>query len=631
MNSDVIRKKYLEFFERHGHTILPSASLVPENDPTTLFTGSGMQPMVPYLLGQVHPAGRRLVDSQKCFRSQDIEEVGDSRHTTFFEMLGNWSLGDYFKQEQISWMFSFLTKELGLNPERIFVTVFRGNDTFGIPRDDESVRLWQQAFKTVDIDAKAVDMAEHDGLQDGRIFYYDESKNWWSRAGILQRMPLGEPGGPDTEMFWDFGAQHNLHEQSAWKDQPCHVNCDCGRFMEIGNNVFMEYRKTVEGFEKLSQRNVDFGGGLERMAAAMKDNPDMFQIDLFDGIRGVLETRSGQKYGTDPSLMRSFRIVMDHLRAATFLIGDGAIPSNKDQGYVTRRLLRRAMVQGKKLGIEGFFVADLAQAVIHSYQEAYPLLKDRQDIIIAELNREEEKFAKTLLQGLKKLEEEVQAHPNQLLTGITLFNLMQNFGFPLEVSLEIAQEKGIVLEPKATLLYEELMDTHRNLSRTQSEQKFSGGLADHSDEVVRGHTGTHLLHMALRQVLGPHVVQKGSNITHERLRFDFLHPQKMTPEELQKVEQIVNEQIQKKLPVSFQMVDVDEAKRLGAIGVFEDKYAQLGGKIKVYFVGDDQTGYFSKEICGGPHVANTGEIQSFKILKEEAVSAGIRRIKAKVR
>jgi len=351
LNAQELRKKYLEFFESKGHTVISSASLMPENDPTTLFTGSGMQPMVPYLLGEKHPLGTRISDSQKCFRAVDMDEVGDNRHTTFFEMLGNWSLGDYFKDEQIEWMFEFLSKEIKLDMNRVFVTCFRGDENNGIPKDTEAAQKWQTLFKSIGIEAEIADMPEEKGLQNARIFYYNAKKNWWSRAGIPEKMPDGEPGGPDSEMFWDFGEHLNLHEKSKWKDEPCHVNCDCGRFMEIGNNVFMEYIKVGDKFEKLKQQNVDFGGGLERMAAALNDNQDMFTIDLFIGVRKKIEEVSGKKYGEDEKETYAFRVIMDHLRAATFLIDDGAIPSNKDQGYFTRRLIRRAVRYANDLGV----------------------------------------------------------------------------------------------------------------------------------------------------------------------------------------------------------------------------------------------------------------------------------------
>jgi len=625
MKANELRQKYLEFFKSKGHVIIPSASLIPENDPTTLFTGSGMQPMVPYLLGQTHPAGARISDSQKCFRAQDIEEVGDNRHTTFFEMLGNWSLGDYFKEEQIAWMFEFLTKELGLDPQNLYVTVFRGNQELGLERDEASVALWQKEFEAVGMDAEAVDFSERDGMQGGRIFYYDEKKNWWSRSGVPQNMPEGEPGGPDSEMFWDFGAEKHLHETSAFKDDPCHVNCDCGRFVEIGNNVFMAFLKAENGFQPLPKKNVDFGGGLERMVAAVNHDADIFNIDVFEGAKEVVEGLSGKKYGEDAKETNSFRVILDHLRAATHLIADDIYPSNKDQGYFVRRLLRRAIRHGKRLGIEKTFTVQVCDRFVHAYRDAYPGMEEKHERIVEELKREEAKFLKTLDKGEREFEKIMET--NGSISGEDAFILYSTYGFPLELTIEMAEEKGQKIDVET---FEKEFKKHQDLSRAGAEQKFAGGLADHSEEVVRLHTATHLLHQALRTVLGDHVLQKGSNITKDRLRFDFNHPEKMTKEQIEEVERIVNEQIEKDLPVHYEILDVDEAKKRGAIGVFDDKYAALGGKIKVYFVGNEaiDDGYFSKEVCGGPHVEHTGELGSFKIKKEESSSAGVRRIKA---
>lgn len=616
-----IRQKFLNFFQSQGHAIIHSAPLVPENDPTTLFTGSGMQPMVPYLLGEKHPLGTRITDSQTCFRSQDIEEVGDNRHTTFFEMLGNWSLGDFFKKEQITWMFTFLTKELGLDPQNLYVTVFRGGEELGIPRDDEAVLYWQQMFGTMGVEATAVDFSERDGMQGGRIFYYPEKKNWWSRAGIPANMPVGEPGGPDTEMFWDFGAERQLHENSQWKDEPCHVNCDCGRFVEIGNNVFMQYIKTETGFEPLPQKNVDFGGGLERMAAARNGDPDVFLIDVYNQPREIIKRLSGKTYDADAETTFAYRVVLDHIRASTFLIADNVLPSNKDQGYFVRRLIRRAVRFARKLGVQTALVREVANAFVDVYMEAYPKLMEKRIQILDAIEMEEGKFAKTVEQGLRELKKVLDK--TGTFNGKDAFDLYQTYGFPLELTAEeLLKSHNMSVDEQ---IFREEFKKHQDLSRAGSEQKFAGGLADHSAETTRLHTATHLLHKALRMVLGDHVEQKGSNITAERLRFDFSHGQKMTPEELQKVEDLVNDAIKRDLPVGFELMSVEEAKAAGAIGLFEDKYAQLGGKIKVYVVGD-----FSKEICGGPHVTHTGELGSFKIQKEEAVAAGIRRIKATV-
>lgn len=625
MTGSELRKKFIEFYKNHQHAHIPSAPLLPENDPTTLFTGSGMQPLVPYLLGQTHPAGKRLVNSQKSFRSQDIEDVGDNRHTTFFEMLGNWSLGDYFKESQIPFIFSFLTDTVGLNPERLYVTVYRGNPDLNVPRDETSAQVWQKLFSDKNINAGIIDFSERDGMQNGRIFYYDDKKNWWSRSGVPANMPVGEPGGPDSEVFWDFGAHKSFHENSIYKNEPCHVNCDCGRFMEIGNSVFMEYRKTEQGFEPLPQKNVDFGGGLERMVAASQDTPDVFLIDFFAPLKAFLEEKTGHKYNESEEMTRSFRVILDHLRAATFLIGDNALPSNKDQGYFTRRLLRRAVRFAYQLDLTENFCAQLAGQVIDIYKETYVNLSEKRDFILQEMEKEETQFRKTLEKGLKefeKLSETLQK--NALISGEQAFHLYDTYGFPLEMTKELAQEKGFTVnEDEFHIRFED----HKNLSRAGSEQKFKGGLIDHSESTTKLHTATHLLHQALRTVLGNHVGQKGSNITPERLRFDFSHPDKMTEEQIKQVESIVNEQIQKALPVSYQEMSVDEAKSYGALGFFEHKY---GDQVKVYTMGDathpEQA--FSKEICGGPHVENTSVLGHFKILKEEACSAGVRRIKA---
>lgn len=622
ITTDRLRAKYLEFFRGKNHAVIPSASLLPENDPTTLFTGSGMQPMITYLLGAKHPLGRRIADSQKSFRSVDIEEVGDSRHTTFFEMLGNWSLGDYFKKEQIAWMFEFLTRTIGLDPERIYVTVFRGKEN--IPRDDESVAEWKKQFASVGVSARASDDAEERGMQDGRIFYYSEKKNWWSRAGEPEKMPVGEPGGPDSEMFWDFGLERGLHERSEWKNRPCHVNCDCGRFLEIGNNVFMEYVKTKHGFEKLSQQNVDFGGGLERIAAALNDDPDVFLIDVFAPMRGVLEESSGIAYGTDEETTRAFRVIMDHLRAAVFLIGDNAPPGNRDQGYFTRRLIRRAVWFGRKLNVGNGFARLTGECVIDTYRSAYPDLLEKQSFILEHLEREEAQFRSTLVKGEKELNEYLSR--NEAIDGAKMFYFFETYGVPRELTGEIVRKMGRTVTKPET--FETAKESHQHLSRTAAAGKFKGGLVDHSAETTKLHTATHLLNAALRTALGGHVMQKGSNITAERLRFDFAHPEKMTPEQIAGVESLVNGAISADLPVSFHVTTVDGAKSEGAIGVFDERY---GNEVKVYVVGDPEAGnVFSREICGGPHVARTGMLGSFKIQKEESSSTGVRRIRAVV-
>lgn len=633
MTADDIRKKFLAFFHARGHAIIPSASLIPENDPTVLFTTAGMHPLVPYLLGEAHPEGRRLVDVQKCIRTGDINEVGDNRHLTFFEMLGNWSLGDYFKNDAIAWSFQFLTQAqegIGLDPQRLYVTVFEGD--VDAPRDDQSIGLWQAQFRTVGIDARLGE----------RIFSYPKKKNWWGPAGETG------PCGPDTEMFYDtLGLADVRTHASGWADNaPCNPNCDCGRFVEIWNDVFMEYFKNAEAkFVPLAQKNVDTGMGLERVAMILQHVPTVFDTELFAPLFRHLESISQKKYHDTPDIMRAMRIIADHVRTATFIVGDprGVSPSNVDQGYVLRRLLRRAVRYGKQIGIEKEFLSALADVVITHYSATYPELREKRAHILQEMSAEAEKFSKALDNGLKELDKlqrvgEVAIilqgqEPKKInkVDAKKAFYIYQTFGFPLEMIQEELAKKGLLVDEKEfTQEFDAEFKKHQDLSRAGAEQKFAGGLADHSERVVRMHTATHLLHKALHIVLGDHVEQRGSNITSERLRFDFSHPQKMTPEEITQVEAIVNEQISKDLPVHFEMVTVDEAKAAGAIGLFEDKYAQLGNKVKIYIVGDDSKGYFSKEICGGPHVEHTAQVGTFRILKEEASSSGIRRIKAVV-
>lgn len=619
MTASDVRERYLAFFQTKGHAIVPSSSLVPENDPTTLFTGSGMQPMVPYLLGETHPLGTRLADSQKCFRSQDIEEVGDNRHTTFFEMLGNWSLGDYFKEEQIPWMWEFLTGELGIEPKRLFVTCFRGNKSLGIPKDEISAGLWQNLFRKMGVQAEIVDFPERNGMQGGRIFYYDEKKNWWSRAGVPGNMPDGEPGGPDTEMFYDFGEDLGLHEQSPWKSEPCHVNCDCGRFMEIGNNVFMEYRKMAGGFEKLPRRNVDFGGGLERIAAAVRGDSDIFCTDLFDSAREKVESLSDKKYGESDDVTRAFRVLLDHLRAAMFLIGDGVLPSNKDQGYFVRRLIRRAVRFGKEIGIVENFVDGVAQAFIRSYGEAYPMLVEREERILRALHDEEVKFRATLDRGMKEFGKRIESGS---LSGKDAFDLFATYGFPYEMTRELAEERKMHIDDSA---FRDEFEKHRDLSRTASAGKFKGGLADASEKTTALHTATHLMLAGLRKFLGDSVHQAGSNITEERTRFDFTYPEKVPREMLDKVETYVNEAIEKGSTVKTDVMEKESARRAGVEGSFWEKYPE---KVTVYQVVAPDGMVYSRELCGGPHVTETRNMGRFRIVKEEASSAGVRRVKA---
>lgn len=613
----------MAFYKERGHTILPAAPIVPENDPTTLFTSSGMQPLVPYLLGQPHPEGVRLADAQTSFRAGDIEEVGDNRHTTYFEMLGNWSLGDYFKQEQLPWVFEFLTKQVGLDPAKLYVTVFDGAEDIGVPRDEEAIELWKKLYGGAGIEARFVSLGTEErgyelGMQGGRIFGYTE-KNWWSRAGAPGKMPEGEPGGPDSEIFYDFGSAHD----PVWGAH-CHPNCDCGRFMEIGNSVFMEYVKRTSGFEKLAKQNVDFGGGLERIAAAANNNPDVFRLEVFDAARSVLAERSGKQYA-DAAYTRSFRIILDHMRAAAFFIASGIRPANAEQGYVLRRLIRRALREADKLGVKDAVLADVAHGYGEVYAEAYPFVLASATTIREELEKEEAQFRKTLAQGMREFE--------KMGAAVDAFTLFTTYGFPVELTAEIAQERGITLDLAAV---EQKMQEHQALSRAGAAQKFAGGLADHAEQTVRYHTAHHLLLKALQMVLGPEVHQRGSNITSERLRIDFSYGAKMTDEQKTEVEKIVNEKIAEALPVIRTDMPKSEAEKLGAEHEFGATYPDT---VSVYSVGALDSA-FSIEFCGGPHVQNTSELgeggpstplgtrKKFKIIKEEASSAGIRRIKA---
>ncbi len=608
----------MEFFGARGHIAIPSASLIPENDSSTLFIGSGMQPLVPYLLGEKHPAGKRLVNSQKCFRAEDIAEVGDGRHTTFFEMLGNWSLGDYFKKEQLRWIFEFLTDELGLDPSRLYVTVFRGNSDIGIARDEESVAIWKKLFKEKGIEAKDIDLSESNGLSGSRIFYYDEKKNWWSRSGVPLKMPTGEPGGPDSEVFYDLGADLKKHENSLFKNQTCHINCDCGRFIEIGNSVFMEYVKTESGFEKLTQRNVDFGGGLERLAMVCQGKSNIFETDLFSSaISGLENLSDGKKYQNN---VKQFEVIVDHLRGAVFIMADhkGVCPSNTEQGYIVRRLIRRAVRHGNALGIKKeMWTDEIAKIIIEDYKEDYPELEKNKNFVETQLHEEEEKFQRALGNGLKEFNK-IKAGGN--ISGNVAFNLYQTYGFPYEITEELAKENNIEVDRRG---FEEELKKHQDISRSTIAGKFKSGLADASRETTKFHTATHILLAALRSVLGDCVFQKGSNITAERLRLDFSWPEKLTPEQIEKVQEIANKIIEDDLPVSCGEMTLDQAKKQGAMGVFESKY---GDKVSVYTIGKKKI--FSREICAGPHIKRTGELGKIKIIKEESSSSGVRRIKA---
>ena len=606
MTLNEVRAKYLEFFKAKGHIIIPSSSLVPENDPTTLFTGSGMQPLVPYLLGQPHPEGTRLVDSQKCFRSMDIEEVGDNRHTTFFEMLGNWSFGDYFKKEQLGWFYEFLTVEIGIPKERLWVTCFEGDEKLNLPKDTESAEIWKSL-----------------GMPEEHIKFYDARKNWWSRAGVPENMPVGEPGGPDSEMFYDFGPELQLHENSEFKNSECHPNCDCGRFLEIGNSVFMQYLKNADGsFSLLPKQNVDFGGGLERIAAVSENSNDIFTV-AHKSIIEQLEQSTGKKYAEN---VRAFRIIADHVKAAVFLISDGILPDSKDQGYFVRRLLRRAVLFLNKLQPD-VSISSVLGGIVEMYKEHYPELAEKQVEINRHITLEETKFIATLARGTKEL---ARFTGDNALSAQDMFQLVTTYGFPLELIIEEAGEKGIKqIDIEG---FKELLKAHQEQSRAGSEQKFKGGLADTSEQTVRLHTAHHLLLKALQMVLGPEVHQRGSNITGERLRIDFNYGTRMTDEQKREVERIVNEKIKEDIPVVRTDLSREDAEKLGAEHEFGAKYPD---KVSVYSIGSLDSA-FSIEFCGGPHVARTGELaldsdghqMSFKIIKEEAVAQGVRRIKA---
>ena len=622
MNTQEIRQKYLEFCQRNGHAIIERAPLILHNDPTTLFTGSGMQPLLPYLLGQDHPQGTKLADSQTCLRAQDIEDVGDNRHTTFFEMLGNWSMGEYFKRQQIEWFFEFLTEIVGLDPHKIYVSCFIGDEKNNIPRDDEAAQIWQEVFAKKGIEAKIVelDSAENGdklGMQGGRIFFYNDKENWWSRGGGIDSTPIGDPCGPDSEVFYDFGEQH--HNASFGQAHPA---SDSGRFMEIGNQVFMQYRRLDDGsFEPLKRKNVDFGGGLERIAAAAIDSPDVFKISLLQPIIKKLESLSGKEYATHTA---SMRVIADHLRAAVFLAVDGCVPSNKEQGYVMRRLLRRAIRYSFDLGIEQNFLEEVVPVIADLYEADFPEVKESRESIIAVLVKEEKAFRQTLRKGLRQM----QHYIDDGLTGEELFMLYDTFGFPVELSTEEAYKQGIKLSDNWRAEFDARMAEQRQRSKTARKGQFSGGLEGHDPIHLKYHTATHLLGAALRKVLkAPDLQQHGSNITSERLRFDFNHD-KLTPEEKQAVEDQVNSWIDADLPVSFAVYPTDEALKMGAIGAFGERY---GDKVKVYSIGEGDN-IVSFEVCGGPHVEHTGVLSEggkrFKITKEESSSAGIRRIKA---
>ena len=592
MTGSELRRKYLEFFTARGHAEISGRSLIPENDPTVLFTTAGMHPLVPFILGEPHPAGRRLVDVQKCIRTGDIDDVGDPSHLTFFEMLGNWSLGDYFKDQAIRYSYEFLTSKewLGFSPDVLHVTVFAGDAE--VPADHEAAAAWKSV-----------------GIPEDRIHFLPREDNWWGPAGQTG------PCGPDTEMFVDTG--------KAACGPSCRPGCKCGKYFEIWNDVFMQYNKTEDGnYPPLAQKTVDTGMGIERTIAMMQGRATVFETELFRPVIERLEQLCGRRYGAAAESDLSFRIIADHVRASTFILGDerGVTPSNLGQGYILRRLIRRSIRHGRKLGLEGSFLGALAKVAIAIYGGFYAELVQREAMIVGELAKEEERFSDTLTKGeheFEKLLPNLQKNPQKVIPGRVAFRLYDTYGFPIELTEELAREHGMSVDRKG---FDEAFAKHQELSKAGAEKVFKGGLADNSEMTTRLHTATHLLHTALRKVLGDHVAQKGSNITVERLRFDFVHPSPMTEEQVRKVEAIVNEQIRRDLPVTMATMTIEEARAAGAIALFGEKY---GEKVKVYTVGD-----FSKEVCGGPHVERTGVLGKFTIQKEQSSSAGVRRIRA---
>ena len=592
MRADELRQMYLEFFKSKGHAVISGASLIPQNDPTVLFTTAGMHPLVPYLTGEEHPAGVRLCDCQKCVRTGDIDSVGDTSHLTFFEMLGNWSLGDYFKEEALSWSYEFLTSKeyLGFDPAKLYVTVFEGNEN--VPKDEESIAIWKKL-----------------GIPEERIFALPMEDNWWGPAGKTG------PCGPDSEMFIDTGREACGAE--------CRPGCSCGKYFEIWNDVFMQYDKQEDGsYQPLGRNNVDTGMGVERTIAMLQGKRNVYETELFAPLIEVIAEKSGKSMDEDQVIGRAFRVVADHIRSSVFILGDeqGIVPGNLGQGYVLRRLIRRAVRFGKQLGLETGFSGDVAAAVIENYKAVYPELNDSREHILRELVQEEAKFEKTLNHGMAELDKilsKLEEHNQTQLSGRVAFRLYDTCGFPLEFTEEICTERGISIDREG---FDKAFEKHKAISKQSAEKAFKGGLADNSEATTRLHTATHLLHKALQLVLGDHVKQKGSNITESRLRFDFQHPAKMTPEEKQKVEDIVNEVIAKDLPVVMDTMSIEEARAAGAMALFSAKY---GEQVKVYSIGD-----FSKEVCGGPHVERTGEMGHFRIKKEGSSSAGVRRIRA---
>ncbi len=623
MNAQEIRNAYLKYYADRDHAIIKRAPLILKDDPTTLFTGAGMQPMIPYLLGEKHEDGVRLVDSQTCLRSQDIDDIGDNRHTTFFEMLGNWSLGDYFKEQQIEWMFDFLSNVVKLDMSKVYVTCFIGAPEYNIPKDTEAAKVWQRLFEESGLSYGEAEIgSEQDGYERGirdgeRIFYYDSSKNWWSRNGEPKTTPIGDPCGPDSEIFYEF----DFIEHDKKYGPHCHPNCDCGRFMEIGNNVFMAYKKVADGkFEELQQKNIDHGSGLERIAAAKNNDPDVYKISLMWPIIEKLQEISGKKYSNHTE---SMRVIADHLRASTFLAVDGCTPSNKEQGYVMRRLIRRAIRYSFDLGVEHDFMEQIIPVIIDIYADDFSELVDSRDDIIAIMMKEEKIFRQTLRKGIQMMKKLAENG----LTGEEIFVLYDTYGFPVELSVEEAYKWGIEVDRDWREQFDAKMEEQRKRSQTATKGVFKGGLEGNDPIHIKYHTATHLLGAALRKIISPDIIQYGSNITSERLRFDF-NSKKLTPEQKQAVEEQVNKWIEDDLPVTFEEYPTKQVLDMGAIGAFNERY---GDKVKVYKIGDGND-WISLEVCGGPHVSHTGELKEdgkmFKIKKEEASSAGVRRIKA---
>ena len=625
MNASEIRQKFLDYQKSLGHEIIAPAPLVLENDPTTLFTGSGMQPLLPYLLGETHPKGTRLSDSQPSMRLQDIEDVGDPRHTTVFEMLGNWSLGDYFKKEQIPAFFNFLTKTVGLDPNKIYVTCFIGNEEYGIPKDTESAEIWQAVFKEAGVDAKIAEIGSAEngakrGIKPGEhIFFYDDHENWWSRGGGIKTTPIGDPCGPDSEVFYDFGED----KQDILKYGQSHPASDGARFMEIGNQVFMQYKRNEDGsFSELEQKNVDFGAGLERIAAASINSFDVFKISLLKPIVDHLELISHQNYDNHTDEMR---IIADHLRGAYLLASQGLKPSNKQQGYALRRLIRRAILKALDLGIAQNFITEIIPIIAKNYQDLPDSILTTRDEAISTLEKEEKAFRQTLNKGLRELQKMVEKDADGVLTGDDLFKLQDTYGFPFEVSVEEIYRQNIKLSENYRAEFDQALKLQRERSQTASKGMFKGGLEDHGETTTKYHTATHLTLAALQKILDPSIGQAGSNITADRMRFDFNFERTLTDTEKQAIENQVNAWIKADLPVTFAEYDKEYARDvLHAHGQFWEKYP---ARVKVYTIGSPEQPV-SREVCGGPHVEHTGQIGCYKIKKEESSAAGIRRIKA---